>query len=48
MQDDAIIVKGVYKDFKLFYDKANTLKEKILFFKKRDKNEIKSHVFMYK
>jgi ABC-2 type transport system ATP-binding protein len=40
MQDDAIIVKNVYKDFKLFYDKANTLKEKILFFKKRDKNEI--------
>ena len=40
MQDDTIIVKGVYKDFKLFYDKANTLKEKILFFKKRDKNEI--------
>jgi len=40
MQDDVIIVKDVYKDFKLFYDKANTLKEKILFFKKRDKNEI--------
>jgi ABC-2 type transport system ATP-binding protein len=40
MQDDVIIVKDVYKNFKLFYDKANTLKEKILFFKKRDKNEI--------
>ena len=40
MQDDAIVVENVYKDFKLFYDKANTLKEKILFFKKRDKNEI--------
>lgn len=36
----AIIVERVYKDFKLFYDKANTLKEKILFFKKRDKNDL--------
>jgi ABC-2 type transport system ATP-binding protein len=36
----AIKVENVDKDFKLFYDKANTLKEKILFFKKRDKNEI--------
>jgi ABC-2 type transport system ATP-binding protein len=38
--DDVIIVKNVYKDFKLFYDKANTLKEKILFFKKRSKNDV--------
>ncbi len=38
--DVAIIVKNVYKDFKLFYDKANTLKEKILFFRKRNKNDV--------
>lgn len=31
--NEAIVVKNVYKDFKLFYDKANTLKEKILFLK---------------
>lgn len=36
-KDNAIIVENVSKDFKLFYDKANTLKEKILFFRKRDK-----------
>ena len=28
----AIIVKDVYKDFKQYYDKANTLKEKLLFY----------------
>ena len=39
-KQDVIIVKNVYKDFKLFYDKANTLKEKILFFKKRNKNDM--------
>lgn len=38
--NEAIVVKNVYKDFKLFYDKANTLKEKILFFKKRNKNDV--------
>lgn len=38
--DVAISVKNVYKDFKLFYDKANTLKEKILFFGKRNKNDV--------
>ncbi|NLD78741.1 MAG: ABC transporter ATP-binding protein [Mollicutes bacterium] len=37
---EAIIVKNVYKDFKLFYDKANTLKEKILFFKKSNKPDV--------
>lgn len=36
----AISVKNVYKDFKLFFDKANTLKEKVLFFKKRNKNDV--------
>jgi ABC-type polysaccharide/polyol phosphate transport system ATPase subunit len=39
-QDYAIKVKNVSKDFKIYYDKANTLKEKILFFKKRSKNDI--------
>ncbi len=40
--ENAIIVKNVHKDFKLYYDKANTLKEKILFFNKksRQKNDI--------
>ena len=35
-QDVAIEVIGVSKDFKLFYDKANTLKEKLLFWNRRD------------
>ncbi len=38
----AICVKHVSKSFKLYYDKAHTLKEKILFFsrKNKDKNDI--------
>ena len=38
----AIKVDNVSKDFKLYYDKAHTLKEKILFFSKKnkDKNDI--------
>lgn len=36
----AIKVKNVHKDFKLYYDKANTLKEKILFFRKRNRKDI--------
>ncbi len=36
----AIKVENVYKDFKLFYDKANTLKERILFFKRNSKNSL--------
>lgn len=38
----AIKVTHVSKDFKLYYDKANTLKEKLLFFSKksRSKNDI--------
>jgi ABC-type polysaccharide/polyol phosphate transport system ATPase subunit len=38
----AIKVTHVSKDFKLYYDKAHTLKEKILFFSKKnkDKNDI--------
>lgn len=41
-KDVAIKVAHVSKDFKLYYDKANTLKEKILFFSKknRSKNDI--------
>ncbi len=41
-KDIAIKAIHVSKDFKLYYDKANTLKEKILFFSKksRSKNDI--------
>lgn len=41
-KNTAIEVNHVSKDFKLYYDKANTLKEKLLFFSKknRDKNDI--------
>ena len=35
----AMIVKDVYKDFKQYYDKANTLKEKLLFWNRND-NEV--------
>ena len=35
----AIKVDHVYKDFKLYYDKAHTLKEKILFFSKKNKDK---------
>lgn len=35
----AIEVKNVSKDFKLFYDKANTLKEKLLFWNRKE-NEV--------
>jgi ABC-2 type transport system ATP-binding protein len=35
-----IKINNVYKDFKLFYDKASTLKEKIIFFKKRNKSDL--------
>lgn len=42
-KEEAIVVKNLSKDFKLFYDKANTLKERLLFFKKRNKND-KLHV----
>lgn len=37
--DIAIKVTHVSKRFKLYYDKANTLKEKILFFSKKNKNK---------
>ncbi len=35
----AIIVDHVDKDFKMYYDRANTLKEKILFFSKKNKSK---------
>ena len=35
----AIKVTHVSKEFKLYYDKANTLKEKILFFSKKNKSK---------
>jgi len=37
--NNSIIVKNVSKQFKLYYDKANTLKERLLFWK-RSKNDI--------
>ena len=40
--DDAIIVDDVYKDFKIYYDKANSLKEKLLFWN-RNRND-KLHI----
>lgn len=40
--DIAIEVKNLYKTFNIYYDKANTLKEKLLFFKRnnREKKEV--------
>lgn len=38
-KDTAIKVTHVSKEFKLYYDKANTLKEKILFFSKKSKSK---------
>ncbi|MBQ9181618.1 MAG: ABC transporter ATP-binding protein [Bacilli bacterium] len=35
----AVIVDDVYKDFKQYYDKANSLKEKLIFWK-RNENEL--------
>lgn len=37
----AIIVDHVDKDFKMYYDRANTLKEKILFFSRKNKDRDK-------
>ncbi len=37
-KDIAIKVTHVSKNFKLYYDKANTLKEKLLFFSKKNKS----------
>ena len=41
-KDVAIKVNHVSKDFKLYYDKAHTLKEKLLFFSKKNKD--KNHI----
>lgn len=38
-KDTAIKVTHVSKTFKLYYDKANTLKEKILFFSKKNRSK---------
>lgn len=38
-KDTAIKVTHVSKTFKLYYDKANTLKEKLLFFSKKNKSK---------
>lgn len=40
----AIIVDDVYKDFKQYYDKANTLKERLLFWKKRNTDADVLHI----
>ena len=40
--ENAIIVEDVYKDFKVYYDKANSLKEKLIFWN-RNQNE-KLHI----
>ena len=34
---DRIIVEHVYKDFNVYYDKANSVKEKLLFWKRNRK-----------
>ncbi len=36
---NAIEVKNVYKNFTVYYDRANTIKERLLFFGKRNKKE---------
>ena len=38
-KDIAIKVSHVSKDFKLYYDRAHTLKEKLLFFSKKNKEK---------
>lgn len=40
MSNDAIEVKNLSKDFKVYYDKPNTLKEKIVFWK-NNKSEVR-------
>ena len=42
MQEDKIKVEHVYKTFNVYLDKANTIKEKLLFFKrnKKEKREV--------
>ena len=38
--ENAIIVDNVYKDFKIFYDKANSLKEKLLFWNRNKSDKL--------
>ena len=38
-EDIAIVVQDVTKHFKLFYDKPNTLKERLVFWKNKKKEE---------
>lgn len=40
-KENAVIGKNLTKQFKLYYDKASTLKEKLIFWK-RNKNEVKT------
>ena len=40
MSNNAIEVKDMSKDFKVYYDKPNTLKEKIVFWK-NNKSEVR-------
>lgn len=34
VNEKAIVVKDVHKYFKVYYDRANTLKERVIFWKK--------------
>ena len=44
--DDAIIVDHVYKTFNVYLDKANSFKERLLFWKrnKKDKREVLKNI----
>ncbi len=46
MQEYAICVKNVYKNFNVYLDKANTLKERLLFFSrnKKEKREVLKNI----
>lgn len=39
MNNSAILVKGVYKNFNVYLDKANTVKEKLLFLSRNRKEK---------
>ena len=38
-QENVIEIEGVTKRFNIYYDKANTIKEKLLFFKRNKKEK---------
>ena len=42
-EDIAIKVSHVYKSFNIYYDRANTLKERMLFFKRNKRREKREH-----